>query len=36
VLGRIDMYQWLLYVAQHELRHLHQIERVRTEREVAR
>ncbi len=27
VLGRIDGYQWLLYVAQHELRHLHQIER---------
>jgi hypothetical protein len=29
VLGRIDGYQWLLYVAQHELRHLHQIERSR-------
>jgi DinB superfamily len=27
VLGRIDGYQWLLYVGQHELRHLHQIER---------
>jgi len=27
VLGRLDMYQWLLYVGQHELRHLHQIER---------
>ena len=29
VLGRLDMYQWLLYCAQHELRHLHQIEKVR-------
>ena len=29
VLGRLDMYQWLLYTAQHELRHLHQIERAR-------
>jgi hypothetical protein len=29
VLGRLDMYQWLLYTAQHELRHLHQIESVR-------
>jgi hypothetical protein len=29
VLGRIDVYQWLLYLAQHELRHLHQIERSR-------
>jgi hypothetical protein len=29
VLGRLDMYQWLLYCAQHELRHLHQIQRVR-------
>jgi len=29
VFGRMDMYQWLLYAAQHELRHLHQIERVR-------
>jgi glutamate/tyrosine decarboxylase-like PLP-dependent enzyme/uncharacterized damage-inducible protein DinB len=27
VLGKINLYQWLLYVAQHELRHLHQIER---------
>ena len=27
VFGRIDGYQWLLYLAQHELRHLHQIER---------
>ncbi len=27
VLGRMDMYQWVLYVGQHELRHLHQIER---------
>jgi hypothetical protein len=29
VFGRINGYQWLLYVAQHELRHLHQIERAR-------
>lgn len=29
VLGRLDMYQWLLYCAQHELRRLHQIEKVR-------
>ncbi len=29
VFGRLDMYQWLLYAAQHELRHLHQIERAR-------
>lgn len=29
VLGRMDGYQWLLFVAQHELRHLHQIERSR-------
>ena len=28
VLGRLDLYQWLLYVAQHELRHLNQIERI--------
>ncbi|HTZ50235.1 MAG TPA: pyridoxal-dependent decarboxylase [Spirochaetia bacterium] len=28
VFGKIDLYQWLLYVAQHEIRHLHQIERV--------
>ncbi len=27
VLGKIDVYQWLIYVAQHELRHLHQVER---------
>jgi hypothetical protein len=27
VLGRLDMYQWVLYLGQHELRHLHQIER---------
>lgn len=27
VLGMLDMYQWILYVGQHELRHLHQIER---------
>jgi hypothetical protein len=26
-LGRLDLYQWLLFVAQHELRHLHQVER---------
>ena len=30
VLGRLDMYQWLLYCAQHELRHLHQIEKVQS------
>jgi hypothetical protein len=29
VLGRLDMYQWVLYLGQHELRHLHQIERTR-------
>lgn len=29
VLGRLDMYQWLLYCSQHELRHLHQIEKAR-------
>ena len=28
-LGRLDGYQWLLFVGQHELRHLHQIERSR-------
>jgi len=27
VLGRLNMYQWVLYIGQHELRHLHQIER---------
>jgi glutamate/tyrosine decarboxylase-like PLP-dependent enzyme len=27
--GRLDLYQWLLFEAQHELRHLHQIERIR-------
>jgi hypothetical protein len=25
--GRLDMYQWILFIGQHELRHLHQIER---------
>ena len=29
VFGRLDMYQWLLYCSQHELRHLHQIEKAR-------
>jgi DinB superfamily len=29
VLGRLDMYQWVLYLGQHELRHLHQVERTR-------
>jgi uncharacterized damage-inducible protein DinB len=27
VLGRMDMYQWVLYLGQHEVRHLRQIER---------
>jgi hypothetical protein len=31
VLGRLDGYQWLLYLGQHELRHLHQVERSSTE-----
>jgi uncharacterized damage-inducible protein DinB len=29
VLGRLDMYQWVLYVGKHETRHRHQIERVK-------
>lgn len=28
-LGRINGYQWFLFVGQHELRHLHQIERLK-------
>jgi uncharacterized damage-inducible protein DinB len=28
VLGRIDMYQWVLYLGKHEMRHLGQIERI--------
>ena len=31
VLGRLDGYQWLVYLGQHELRHLHQVERSRGE-----
>jgi hypothetical protein len=27
VLGRLDMYQWILYVGKHEQRHIHQMER---------
>lgn len=29
VLGRIDMYQWILYVGKHERRHIAQIARVK-------
>jgi uncharacterized damage-inducible protein DinB len=28
VLGRIDMYQWVLFIGKHEVRHLGQIERI--------
>jgi hypothetical protein len=28
VLGRIDMYQWVLFIGKHEMRHLGQIERI--------
>lgn len=28
VVGRIDMYQWILFVGKHEIRHLGQIERI--------
>jgi len=28
VLGLLDGYQWMLYLGQHELRHLHQMERI--------
>jgi hypothetical protein len=27
VFGKLDMYQWILFVGQHELRHFHQLER---------
>jgi hypothetical protein len=29
VLGRLNMYQWILYIGQHERRHLAQIQRIR-------
>jgi hypothetical protein len=31
VLGRIDMYQWILYLGKHERRHIAQIARVKGE-----
>ena len=30
VLGRLNMYQWILYVGKREERHIHQIERLRS------
>jgi uncharacterized damage-inducible protein DinB len=30
VLGRIDMYQWVLFIGKHEMRHLGQIQRIMT------
>jgi hypothetical protein len=28
VLGRLDMYQWILYIGKHEQRHIRQMERL--------
>jgi hypothetical protein len=36
VIGRLNMYQWILFVGKHEARHTHQIEDVLTGKKIAK